>query len=153
MKHALVIENNHLIAMMIEQELSESGYDTVQVAVTQEQAIAMAKDRCPQLITADDKLDSGSGIDAIREICRDQAIPVVFIAARIDQIALSIPDAVIVQKPFSRMRLMAAIERAGQAPTAFPQFSNHSQLDVGNAPEGGTGIKAGSRAKADRLSP
>ena len=36
----------------------------------------MAAARCPDLITVDDNLDSGSGGETIREICREQALPV-----------------------------------------------------------------------------
>ena len=67
--------------MMIEEVLVEHGYDSVENATSQEQAIAMATARCPDLITVDDKLDSGSGVEAIREICRHQALSVVFITA------------------------------------------------------------------------
>lgn len=116
MRHALVIEDNHLVAMMIEEELLEHGYDSVENATSQEQAIAMATARCPDLITVDDKLDSGSGVEAIREICRHQALPVVFITADSDAIKLSLPDAIIVLKPFARAQLTAAIEAAVFAP-------------------------------------
>lgn len=112
MKHGLVIEDNHLIAMMIEEELSAHGYTSTEVATSQEQAIAMATARCPDLITVDDKLDSGTGVESIREICRDQALPVVFITAEPNAITKHIPDAIIVPKPFSRPQLTAAIEAA-----------------------------------------
>ena len=116
MRHALVIEDNHLVAMMIEEELLEHGYDSVENATSQEQAIAMATARCPDLITVDDKLDSGSGVEAIRDICRHQALPVVFITADSDAIKLSLLDANIVLKPFARAQLTAAIEAAVFAP-------------------------------------
>lgn len=116
MKHALVIEDNHLIAMMIEEELVEHGYAFVEITTSQQQAIEMATARRPNLITVDDKLDSGSGVEAVREICRGQAIPVVFIAAEPDAIRLSLPDAIIVPKPFARLQLVGAIKAAIHAP-------------------------------------
>lgn len=116
MKYALVVEDNHLIAMMVEEELVQHGYATVDVASSQEQAIEFAKIRCPDLITVDDKLDSGTGVEAIREICRDQAIPVVFITAAPDAVKAVFPEAVIIPKPFSRPQITAAIEAAVQAP-------------------------------------
>ena len=119
MKHGLVVEDNHLIAMMIEEELKAHGYTTIEVATSQQQAIAMAKTRCPDLITVDDRLDSGTGVETIREICQDQALPVVFITAAPSQVEKWIPDAIIVPKPFSRPQLTAAIEAAICAPLSF----------------------------------
>lgn len=117
MKHALVIEDNHLIAMMIEDELVAHGYPSVKIATSQEQAIEMARLRCPDLITADDQLESGSGVETIREICRDYTIPVVFITARPNAVLAVIPDAITIPKPFWRDSLKAAIEAAIDAPT------------------------------------
>lgn len=117
MKHALIIEDNHLIAMMIEQELVEHGYLSVEVATSQAQAVELAKARCPDLITVDDKLDSGTGVETIRQICRDRAIPVVFITAEPDTVKTTLPDAIIISKPFSRPQIAAAIEAAVKAPT------------------------------------
>jgi DNA-binding response OmpR family regulator len=72
LKHALIIEDYDLIASMIRDELAERGYGSIETAASQEQAIEMAKAPCPDLITVDDKLASGTGIEAIREICRDR---------------------------------------------------------------------------------
>lgn len=119
MKHGLVIEDNHLIAMMIEEELAAHGYTSTEIATSHAQAVVMAAAHCPDLITVDDKLDSGTGVEAIREICQDQALPVVFISADPDEIKKLIPDAIIVPKPFSRPQLTAAIEAAVCAPLTF----------------------------------
>ena len=120
MKHALVGEDNHLIAIMIEEELVEYGYTSVEIATSQKQAIEMAAARCPDLITVDDRLDSGTGVQTILEICRHQAIPVVFITAAPDSISKHLPDAIIVPKPFSRPQLTSAIETAVDAPFRLP---------------------------------
>lgn len=125
MRHALVIEDNHLVAMMIEEELVEHGYDSVEIATSQEQAIVMATARCPNLITVDDKLDSDSGVEAIREICRQLALPVVFLTADPKSIKLSLPNAIIVSKPFARGQLTAAIEAAVFAPMTIGRTDRH----------------------------
>lgn len=116
MKHALVVEDNPLIAMMIEEELAEHGYHSFERAASQEEAIRMAQARCPDLITVDDQLDSGTGVDTIREICRDRTIPVIFITAEGLRITAAMPDAIVVPKPFSRAQLLAAISAAISAP-------------------------------------
>lgn len=116
MKYALVVEDNQLVAMMVEEELIDHGYATIDVATSQEQAIEYARIRCPDLITVDDKLDSGTGVETIMEICRDQAIPVVFITAAPDAVKAVFPEAIIIPKPFSRPQIAAAIEAAVQTP-------------------------------------
>lgn len=79
MHHALIIEDQPIIAMMIEDELKDLGFGSFEVASTEADAIAAAERRCPDLITADGTLDDGSGVAAILHICRDKFIPVVFI--------------------------------------------------------------------------
>lgn len=115
--YALIIEDNHLIAMMIREELAENGFDSIDIATSEQQAIAMATRRCPDLITVDDKLESGTGLATIQAICNDRAIPVVFVTAEGRSIKMSIPDAIVVPKPFSGRQLMAAVETAIAAPT------------------------------------
>ena len=112
MKHALVIEDNILIAMMIEGELRVSGYDSVAIAGSQEAAIRAAELQCPDFITADEKLDDGSGIAAIRHICQDRSIPVVFVVADGSEVRRAIPGAVVLLKPFAGGALSAAVATA-----------------------------------------
>jgi CheY-like chemotaxis protein len=110
--HALVIEDRFLIAMAIQDELLECGYDSVAMASSQQEAIQLAQQQCPDLITADDQLDEGSGVAAIREICKDRELPVVFITADPHRIKQAVPDAIIILKPFSARELVGAIDQA-----------------------------------------
>ena len=119
MKHALIIEDREVIALMIEDELAEFGYDSAAKATSEGQAIRLAKQRCPDLITADDRLSDGSGIAAVRQICRHQAIAVVFITGDPKHIEQAIPDAVILEKPFTHSELAAAILLAVESPHTY----------------------------------
>ena len=112
MKHALIIEDHALIAFSIADELGDCGYATVDIATSQDEAIRMAEEKCPDLITADKRLNAGCGIAAVRHICRDKAIPVVFITGDPREIGLAIPDAVILEKPFSHGLFSTAILNA-----------------------------------------
>lgn len=100
-KHALIIEDIALIAEMLRDYLEECGYKTVDLAKTQGEAIQLAERRCLDLITADDRLEHGSGIEAIRHICHDRAIPVIFIVADPTNLERALPNALLLQKPFS----------------------------------------------------
>lgn len=112
MKHALIIEDSEIISLMIEDELAELGFTSSARAASQSQAIQLAEDMCPDLITADDRLSDGSGIAAVRHICRHEAIPVLFITGDPKQIKDAIPDAVILEKPFTHADLAHAVRLA-----------------------------------------
>jgi CheY-like chemotaxis protein len=63
--HALIIEDEPLIAMLIEDILRTCGYSSFAFAATVDDAVAAATSRCPDLITSDVELKPGNGIDAI----------------------------------------------------------------------------------------
>ena len=115
-KHALVIEDSVMIAIMLQDHLKASGFATIDIASTQGEAIQLAEERCPQLITADDRLEDGTGVAAIRHICRENAIPVVFIVADPRNVQTEIPHAQLLRKPFSESALDAAIRDAERSP-------------------------------------
>ena len=119
-KHALIIEDNALIAVMIRDYLEECGYDSV-LASTQGEAIQLAEQRCPDLITVDDRLEPGSGIEAIRHICHDREIPVIFIVADPTNVQRTLPNALLFQKPFSERALAIAIRAAEKVPLVFAE--------------------------------
>lgn len=100
-----------LVAMTIRDHLESCGYD-VAVASSKAQAISSAQLRCPDLITAEDNLEDGSGIDAIREICRDKSIPVIFIVTNSERVEREQPGAVILHKPFTQSALAEAMMTA-----------------------------------------
>lgn len=104
---------------MIQDELFAAGYKTVQLASTEQDAIRMAKEQCPDLITVDEELDSGSGVAAIRHICRDRSIPAVFIVTDSRKVQRAIPDATVLLKPFSEKALKAAIGKARETTLQF----------------------------------
>jgi CheY-like chemotaxis protein len=107
--HALVIEDQFLIATLIEEELRELGYTSVEIVDREQEAVEAARKRCPDLITADDKLTDGSGVQAVQEICAQQIIPVVFIVGDPEKLVPPVPFAAVVPKPFGGTRLREAV--------------------------------------------
>jgi len=108
--HALIIEDHPAISMVIEGMLLDLGYTSFDVADSVPGAIELAERRRPELITADDRLTHGTGMAAVRAICANQVIPVVFIAGNPDDI--DIPDVVTLPKPFRVADLRAAVRMA-----------------------------------------
>lgn len=99
--HALIIEDEPSIALLIEDHLRPLGYDSVDFAVTQSEAIAAAAAHCPDLITADVQLLEGCGIAAVESICTEKPIPVVFITATGWKVRERLANAIVVAKPFA----------------------------------------------------
>lgn len=110
--HALVIEDEPLVAMLIRENLAELGYQST-VVDTEEAAVAAARAQRPDLITADVVLREGTGIDAVRRICGDEPIPTLFIVGWFhDEGFETVPYAAMVRKPFETSTLYAAVTQA-----------------------------------------
>jgi DNA-binding response OmpR family regulator len=108
--HALIIEDESLIAMAIEDALRGSGFTSFDVAVSAEEAVAAAARRCPDLITADVELRPGCGITAVQSICSEHQIPVLFITGSPGEVRIRMPGHTLVEKPFEEEHVMEAIK-------------------------------------------
>lgn len=114
--HALIIEDEILLAFAVEAALVDLGCATFHIAATMPQAVEAAEKQCPDLIIADHRIIDGTGTEAVQSICSEQAIPVVFVTASAEEVREQLPDAFIVPKPFSLPDLKAAIDTALQRP-------------------------------------
>ena len=113
--HALIIEQDAWVALMIEEALRDLGYETFDLAASGEDAIQMATHRCPDLITSDVRLGAMNGIEAVGTICSRHTIPVVFVTATGWEVRPASPRTAVVQKPFAPNDLKAAIGQATSA--------------------------------------
>lgn len=78
----LIIEDEPIIALDLENLVTELGHEVVGTAATREQAVRQAISKKPGLILADINLgEGGSGIDAVSEILNSFDIPVIFVTA------------------------------------------------------------------------
>lgn len=110
--HALVIEDEFLIALQLAEWLYDKGFITVDVAVTEDAAVAHAHARRPDIITADYNLLMGTGVGALKRISDHFDVPVVFVTSVPERVRASYPDAVIISKPFNLDDFTRAIEAA-----------------------------------------
>jgi CheY-like chemotaxis protein/DNA-directed RNA polymerase specialized sigma24 family protein len=111
----LIIEDEAIIALDLENLVTELGHTVIGVADTRGDAVAMARDHKPDLILADIQLaDGSSGIDAATEILGGQNIPVIFITAFPECLLTGErPEPTyLIQKPFSRDTVRATIGQA-----------------------------------------
>ena len=107
--HALIIEDESLIAMAIEDALRGCGFATFDFAGSITDAVEAARRRCPDLVTSDVQLAPGCGIEAI---CADKPIPVVFITGTAAQVEDRLGAHIVVHKPFGAEHILAAVQRA-----------------------------------------
>ena len=78
----LIIEDEPIIALDLENLVTELGHEVVATAATSAQAVSEAKLKKPGLVLADINLgEGGSGIDAVSEILDSFDIPVIFVTA------------------------------------------------------------------------
>jgi DNA-binding response OmpR family regulator len=110
--HALIIEDDTLVALAIEEVLRDCGFKSFDVAASLDEAVTSARKRCPELITADVELKPGSGIDAVQTICSGNPIPVVFITGRADAARARMPQHRVLSKPFRISEVESAVREA-----------------------------------------
>ena len=119
--HALIIEDDELIAAAIQDELRALGYESFGVARSEREALVFADRQLPHFITVDAKLEEGSGIEALVKICARQAIPAVVVTGNPFQVLL--PGVVTLGKPFSSAAFAVAYEQAISKPFQASELS------------------------------
>jgi DNA-binding response OmpR family regulator len=109
--HALIIEDETLIAMAIEDALRGCGFTSFDCAISEEEAVGAASRKCPDLITADVQLRPGCGITAVQSICSGKPIPVLFITGSPGQVRIRMPGYALVEKPFDADHIVETLKR------------------------------------------
>ena len=111
----MIIEDEPIIAMDIESIVRDLGHDLTGVAVTRDEAVALAMEDRPGLVLADIQLaDDSSGIDAVKDILAEFNVPVIFITAFPERLLTGErPEPTfLITKPFQRSTVKAAISQA-----------------------------------------
>jgi CheY-like chemotaxis protein len=110
--HALIIEDELLIAFALEEILQDLGFDSVDLADCEAAALESARRRRPDLITADFQLSGGVGTSAVHTIRSELgAIPVIYVTGNPEHLN-GIPSALIATKPFTRDTIQRACRAA-----------------------------------------
>ena len=112
--HALIIEDEPLIAMVIEDVLRDIGYTSFDIAASSKEAVAAAAGKCPDLITSDGIIAGSNGIDAIETICGTSRVPVVFITGNPSDVQARLPAYPVIPKPFTPEQVAAAVQLAAR---------------------------------------
>jgi CheY-like chemotaxis protein len=114
-RHALIIEDEILIALEIEDLLKKQGFDSIDIAESPLEALDRALLRKPDLITADYRIVGGTGVEAVKMIMAHLGpIPVVYVTGNAKAMAAQDSD-IVVQKPILPGVLAGAWRDALQA--------------------------------------
>lgn len=111
--HALIIEDEPLMAMHLETVLEEIGFTSFDHAATEAEAVGAAACRRPALITADYRLREGNGVDAVRAIrAAHGLVPVVFVTGSRAEVEALVPDLPVVAKPIAEAEFRGRVAEA-----------------------------------------
>lgn len=108
-----VADDEPIMQMYLEETVADLGYEVVAAARDGEQLIEECRTKKPDLVITDIMMPRVDGIRAVREICRDAPVPVVFITGfdEHDRAAQAEQECVLVylMKPIGEIELKAAI--------------------------------------------
>lgn len=111
----MIIEDEPLIAMDIEQMVTDLGHNVTGIARTHKEAIELFKTTQPKMVLADIQLaDGSSGLEAMNEILQFTSLPVIFITAFPERLLTGErPEPTfLVTKPFNPDMVKALISQA-----------------------------------------
>lgn len=109
MCHVLIIEDEVLVAELLQCVLEEQGAMSFDFAATQEAAVEAALAHHPDLITSDAKLVSGTGPQAFAQIHdRLGDVPVIFVTGTPEDCAPCNPPGRVLRKPLDEGEFVRA---------------------------------------------
>ncbi len=111
----MIIEDEPIIALDIQAIVEGMKHEVTGVARTRDEAVKLAQETKPGLILADIQLaDDSSGIDAVKDILKEQSVPVIFITAYPERLLTGErPEPTyLITKPFMPETVSATISQA-----------------------------------------
>lgn len=113
----LIVEDEGLVAEDLQQTLQEFGYDAFAIAMSGDEAILRATERCPDVILMDIRINGRrDGIETARIIREKFRVPIVFLTAHADAMTVERAKAAepfgYLTKPVRAAELRSAIETA-----------------------------------------
>jgi len=115
--HALIIEDEIIIALELEDLLRQLGFTSFDIAASPAEALEQACRRRPSLITADVRISGGTGIEALSAITNALGeIPYFYVTGNTDMVR-DAPPRRVVEKPIDARRFRSACAAAlGEGP-------------------------------------
>ena len=104
-RRALIVEDETMIALNLEADMRELGFDTCDLAANGQQARSQAMSNQPDVVLMDVNLEGGrEGIEAARSLREECDVPVVFVTGHTDRDTVErihkvVPGAPVLPKP------------------------------------------------------
>lgn len=112
----LVVEDEAMIAWMLESLLEDMGFTAITVVATGDEALEAADRLTPGLIVSDINLGPGGldGVTAAATIRKTSAVPVLFVSGHagpdaLDRIRQDVPGSLVLRKPVNAETLRRAV--------------------------------------------
>jgi DNA-binding response OmpR family regulator len=115
-RRALIVEDETMIALNLEADMRELGFDTCDLAANGQQARSQAMSNQPDVVLMDVNLEGGrEGIEAARSLREECDVPVVFVTGHTDRDTVErihkvVPGAPVLPKPVWSDRLADAVK-------------------------------------------
>src|ERR1700748_252282 len=107
-RHALIIEDEMLIALEVESLLHDFGFESCDIVDNPSDALKSALAHRPDLVTADMRILGGTGVDAVTAITEQLGpVPHIYVTGNPDML-LGKTAAPVVDKPLTRRALSDA---------------------------------------------
>jgi len=109
----LIVEDNALVAQGTQAMVNQAGYEVAGCTASGEAAVALAARLQPDLVLMDIRLRGQmDGVEAARRIRAQQAVPVIYVSAYIDELTLRRADATFPSGYLSKPVLPGALRNA-----------------------------------------
>lgn len=112
MHHALIIDDNMVISRAIQSRLEALGFASFDLAWTQQQALAAAERRRPDLIVIGDDIETGCAVEAARRITERHCVPVLMVTGDYGRAIERLEKEEALVGPFLLNEIEAAVELA-----------------------------------------
>ena len=118
-----MVDDERRIAEIAGDYLQHAGFAVLKAA-TGEEALAIARDRRPDLVVLDLGLPRMDGLDVARTLWRESAVPIIMLTARVEEsdrlLGLELGADDYITKPFSPRELVARVRAVLRRATAAP---------------------------------
>ena len=114
MTQALIIEGNMLIGCEVSKRLAELGFDSLDHAWTEEDALVMARRHPADLIVVGDDIQSGDGVKAARKICETREVPILLVTCDSFRKSQRLGEGAVLDGPFCFNKMAEAVNAAMQ---------------------------------------
>ncbi len=118
MSHVLIIEDNRILGCELSRRLAGMGFDSFDHVWNEEDAIAVANMRPPDLLLVGDSLESGDPLTAARKICARHDVPALLITGDSLKMMQNLPEGAFLQGPYAIGEMDDAIHVAQKSEKA-----------------------------------